>query len=870
MKPLRRTWSRFLGLFTGSRRESELSDEIAAHIEMQTEDNRKLGMTPAEARRAALLRFGGVEATKESYRDQRGVPVLETLAKDMRFAFRSLRKSPDFAAAAILSLALGIGAATAIFSIADTVLLRSLPYPEPQRLVTVSLGGAIPAPAQILFQREGRSLERSALFTSYWFNLPSQSEPERIPGARVSASLFDLLGVKPELGRTFTPEEDVDGRDKVVVIGDALWKRRFGADPGILGRTVRLNDAPYTIIGVMPPGFRFPEGPEHHVSVGPFPPAEMWRPMALVEWEQTCMGCYNFAMLARLRRGVTPQQASTELSGILKRQVHGEDIEPVDVLSLHRAVTGKVRTPLVILLASVGLTLLIACVNVANLLLARGLRRGEEIAIRLSLGATRWRIVQQGLMEAFALACCAALLAFPFAWAGIRGLVALAPAGIPRIGDVSPDPRLFAFALLLALATSVVFGITPALLLARQAPGTAMKAGTRVIGGAPSRVRAALVVAECALSLVLLVGSALLVRSFAAISRVPIGFRPEHVLTMQLSLPEARYDDHARTAIIAQLAERCGVLPGVTGAAAVSTLPLTGEAEGWGVRIEGDTNRDHFVMARARAVTPGYFRTLGTRLIAGREFAASDNGTNRVAVVSATLARELWPGDPQPLGRRLQGRPPITVVGIAEDTHASGLDAEVRPYLYIPFSQWSSGGEFALAIRTAGNPATLARAVKAEVWKIDRDQPVTHVSLMQKLVDDSVATRRFPTVLMILFAGFSVVLAAIGIYGMLSYSVAQRTQEIGIRMALGAQRSAVVGKIVAHACSLAVVGALFGLAAAWRLTRLLGSLLFGVAATEVAIFAACAALLVAVAIVASVIPARRAAKLEPVRCLRYE
>jgi len=750
MRPLRRCWNRFLGLFAGSRRETELSDEIAAHIEMQTEDNCKLGMPPAEARRAALVRFGGVEATKESYREQLGLPRLETLVKDIRFAVRTLRKSPEFSAAAILSLALGIGAATAIYSV---VLLRSLPYPELSRLVTVSIDGAIPAPMKEILHRESRSIERSALFTSWWFNLPGQGGPERVPAARVSAEIFDLLGVRPQLGRTFTTEEDVEGRDNVVVIGDALWKRRFGGDPGVLGRAVRLNDKVYTIIGIMPPGFRFPEGPEHHAYVGPFPPAEMWRPMALVKWEQTCMGCFNFAMLAQLRRGATPAEAAAELDAIVRRHTPPHPGPTgLTILSLQDAVTQKVRAPVLILLAAVAMALLIACVNVANLLLARGLRRQEETAVRLSLGATRWRIVQQGLIEALTLAVCAGLLALPISWAAIRGLVALAPVGTPRIEDVSPDPRLFAFALCLALATTLIFGIVPAVLMASRAPGSAIKTGARSIGGR-SRLRAALVIAECALSLVLLVGSGLLAKSFLAVSRVHLGFRPENVLTLQLSLPEARYDDSHRVSAIDNLLARCRELPGVTGAAAVSTLPLSGEAEGWGLVAEDHPARDRDITARARGITPGYFRTIGTKLIAGRDFTDSDKPSNPVAILSVAAARALWPGVAQPLGRRILDRPPVTVVGIVEDTHASGLDAAVRLYIYEPFSEFVSS-DFALTIRTASDPLSLAKAVKAEVRKIDKDLPVTHVAAMTQVVADSIAPRRFEAVLMTLFAAF--------------------------------------------------------------------------------------------------------------------
>lgn len=872
MRLLRRTWKRFIGTFGGPRDDAQMADEIEAHLQMQTEDNLRLGMSPKEARRAAVLKFGGVESVKESYRDQRGLPRIETFGQDVRYAFRSMRKNPDFAAAAILSLALGIGATTAIFSVADSVLFRSLPYLQPERLATVSVDGAVSAPLYELFRREARSIERAALFTNWSFNLAGQGEPERIPAARVSAELFRLLGVMPELGRTFTADEDQTGRENVVLIGDGLWKRRFEGDPNIVGRTLILNDAPHTVIGVMPPGFQFPEGPEHHATVGPFPPAEMWRPMALVDWERTCGGCFNFGMLVRQRPGVSTRETTAELTEILlnRQGRHGSpQTSMVTVRNLQDAVIGQVRTPILILFGAVTLALLIACLNVANLLLARGLRRREEIAIRLSLGATRTRIAQQGFTEALTLAVCAAGLALPIAWASVRGLVAIAPAGIPRIATATVDARMFAFSLCLALLTAVLSGIAPAVLTARRGPGEAMKTSVRTATVAPSRLRTALVVSEFALSLVLLVGSGLLARSFLTVSHIPLGFRAENVLTMQLSLPDTRYDDRRRAALIDRLISNCSALPGVTVAAATSTLPLTGEAEGWGLLAEENPNREDYTMARTRAITPGYFRALGIRVRAGREFNDNDRGTRPVAIVSETAARRLWPGVADPVGRRLLGKPPMTVVGIVDDTHASGVDAEVRPYLYVPFWQFAPP-EFAVVVRSAANPLSLVNPVKTEIWRIDKDQPVTHVAVMKQIVADSIAPRRFQATLMTLFASFAMVLAAIGVYGVLSYAVAQRTQEIGIRMALGASRWSVVAGVLKQASILAVAGAALGLIAAFRLAPLLRSLLYGVEVTDQSIFLGCAVLLVGVALVASIIPARRAARLDPIACLRYE
>ncbi|MBZ5500176.1 MAG: ABC transporter permease [Acidobacteriia bacterium] len=871
MKQFRRGWKRLVGAIAGSRRESELAAEMEMHLQMQTEDNLKLGMSPQEARRAAILKFGGIESVKERYREQRGLPVLEAWGKDMRHAFRSMRRNPGFAAAAILSLALGMGATTAIFSVADSVLLQSLPYAQPERLTTVSVDGAISAPLYEAFRREARSIEHAALFTSWYFNLAGQGEPERIPAARVSAELFDVLGVAPALGRTFSADEDQRGRENVVVIGDGLWKRRFGGDPNVIGRTLTLNDAPNTVIGVMPPGFRFPEGPEHHATVGPFPPAEMWRPMALLDWERTCKGCFNWGMLVRLRPGVNERQAAAELTSILAHQVHPRnvaDLPEVTVLNLQGAVTGKVRSPIMILLGAVVLALLIACVNVANLMLARGLRRREEIAIRLCLGATRRRLVQQGFTEALTFALCAAGLAVVLAWAAVRIFISIAPAGLPRIEDVAIDLRMFGFTLCLAVATAVLFGIAPAVLTARGTPGETMKIGGRTIS-APSRLRSALVATELALSLVLLVGCGLLAKSFVTVLQIPLGFRAENVLTMRTTLPSKRYDDHLRATLIERLISNCSAHPGVISAAATSTLPLTGESEGWGLLAEDNPNREAYVMTRVRAVTPGYFRTLGIRLRAGREFNENDRGTTPVAIISESAARRLWPGVANPIGRRLLDKPPMTIVGIVEDTHASGIDAEIRPYLYLPFWQFSPP-EFAVALRSASDPTPLVSAVKAEIWRIDKHQPVTDVAGLKQIVSDSIAPRRFEASLMTVFAVFALLLAAIGIYGVLSYSVAHRTREIGIRMALGATCRRVVADVVKQAGILAIAGAAIGLVAAFRLAPLLRSLLYGVDVAEKSIFIGAAGLLVAVALIASIMPARRAAKLDPAECLHYE
>jgi predicted permease len=870
MRILRRTWKRLTGTFASARRERELAAEMEAHLEMQTADNLARGLSQAEARRQALLKFGGVESAKESYRDQRGLPQLETLAQDTRYAFRAMRKSPGFTAVAVLSLALGIAATTAIFSIVNSTLLAPLPYGDPARLVTISLDGAMTAPLFDSFRHDARSLEQAALFVNVSLNLAGSGDPERVQAARVSAGLFNLLAAKPRLGRTFTAAEDQQGSDAVVVIGDGLWKRRFGGDPRVLGRKVIVNGVPQTIVGIMPPGFQFPDGPELPYSVGQFPPAQMWRPMALVDWERPCTGCFNFGMIARLRRGVPPEAARAELLAILQRVSpetrNGATGPDLAVRTLRDAISSQTRKPVFILFGAVAVALLIACVNVANLLVARGLRRRAEIAMRISLGAARTRIVRQLLTESLVLAVCSAALAIPLAVVGIRALIAIAPAGIPGIAAATLDARVLAFALALALLTTLLFGTAPALATAHRDPVDALRSGGRGVAGTRSRLRPALIVAEFALSLVLVVAASLLAKSFVTVARTPLGFHAENVLTMRLDLPDTKYHDRRRAAFIDQLTANCAALPGVISAAAVSMLPLTGGGEGWSLVAADNPNQEDYTQLRVRAITPAYFRTLGIRVMAGREFTANDRGADPVAIVSATAGRKLWPGVANPIGRRLNKN---RLVGIVDDTRASGLDAEVRPYLYIPFWQFAPE-EFSLAVRSAADPAALAAAAKSEIWRLDKDQPITHVAVMRQVVADSIAPRRFQAVLMGLFAAFALLLAAVGIYGVVAYSVAQRTHEIGIRMALGASRADILAGVLFRAGALALAGAALGLVAAFELTPLLRSLLYEVNAVEPSVFAASALLLIAVAVLAGLLPAFRAARVDPMVCLRYE
>ncbi len=817
--------------------------------------------------------------------------------QDLRYGARMLWKSPVVTLVAVAALALGIGANTAIFSVVNTVLLRPLPFAEADRLVMVwdthplgrKLGyDYIPSSNGSFaeFQEQGETFEQLAALDFWTVNLTGRNEPERIEGTQVSPSLFPLLRAQPMLGRAFTPEEEKQGAARVVIMSHGLWQRRFGGDANILGQAVTLDGEQYEVVGVMPPNFTFPQN-SGLPAYFPFAlKTDLWTPRVLTEEERQNRGSHHIAVIGRLKPGSTLQQAQAELTTIARRleQQYPDDLKDfgATVLPLREQVIGKSRVAILVLLCVVAFVLLIACANVANLLLARAAARQKEVAIRTALGASRGRVIRQLLTESVLLAFIGGALGVLLAMWGVDLLIALSPGDIPRTGEIGIDGRVLGFTFGVSLLTGLIFGLAPALQASKQDLHEALKEGGRggTTGPRRARVRSALIVSEVALALVLLVGAGLLVRSFFKLRNVSPGFDPENVLTLNVPLPGTRYKEGARTSAFYQrLIERVKALPGVESVGAVSHLPLTGAEELDGFNIEGRPSPDsgeNVQTADFRVVSTDYFRAMKIPLLSGRYFTEQDTAdAPGVIVIDETLARRFFPNE-DPLGKRIDesgspnGRGFLTIVGVVAGIKHSSLDAEPKPAMYVSYLQ-SPWLDMTLAVRTGGAGAeNLAGAVRQEVWALDKDQPVARVVTLESLFAKAVAPQRFQMMLVGLFAAVALLLSVVGIYGVMAYSVTQRTHEIGIRMALGAQRGDVFKLLMSQGMTQALVGIVIGLAGAFALTRLMSSLLFGVSATDPLTFGGVALLLAAVALLACYVPARRAMKVDPMVALRYE
>jgi predicted permease len=858
----------------------EIDEEMRFHIEMRAEENVRAGMTHDEARRDAERRFGGLTRMKEQGYDVRGGRWLETFWRDCRYGARSLRKSPGFTLVAVLTLALGIGATTAIFSVMNAVMFRPLPYPEADRLVYVGQqyrsGLAGSGEPKFLFWREqSRSFEALACYSGFGGaggNLAGGAEAEHVRGVRVSEDFFRALGVYPVLGRAFTREEDTAGGARVAILSDGLWQRSFGKDEGLIGKTVTLNGTPTTVVGVMPPQFRFSSDPDLFVPMKA-------RPGANVD--------PNAEVVGRLKPGVSREQAEAELKGIAERYraafpLHMSEGESVGVKPYQDLFTEGVAKYLWIVLGAVTFLLLIACANVANLQLARAASRRREIAMRMALGAAGGRIVRQLLTEGLLLALAGGAAGlFLAAWI-TQLLTALIPSGLlPRFAEVGVDWRVLAFTLAAAVATGLLFGTAPAWQARRVDVNASLKENTGKGAAARGRLRGALVVAEVALSLVLLVGAGLLIRTFTNLLGVTPGFDPRNVLTFQVDLNGERYDTVAETAAFYRDAlERIGRLPGVEAAAITNKLPLDWQ---FNMPVVFPDRADQTQSVQVRMVSPDYFRAMRIDLRQGRAFdVADDLSAPPVAVVNEAFARRFYEGR-DTLARQFSvGRgvddPVRQVVGVVGDVKQQGLDRPAPAMVFVPVQQASDKllatvrtfTSTHFVVRTTVEPTSLAPVVKRQLAELDAALPPSRFSTMEDIAARSIASQRFNMWLLGSFAAVGLLLAAVGIYGVMSYTVAQSTREIGIRMALGAQAGAVLKLITRQGMTLTLIGMAIGVAASLALTRLMGSLLYGVAANDPATLVANALLLTAVSLVACYIPARRATRVNPLIALRYD
>ena len=807
---------------------------------------------------------------------------METLIKDIRYGVRMLVRNPGFTIVSVIALALGIGANVAIFSVVNGVLLRPLPFGEPERLMMVR-ETKIPqfpefavSPGNFLeWKKQNTVFERLVAFAGSGFNLIGTGDPERLIGLKVTEGFFAMLGAQPQLGRDFLVEEDQPGRNNVVVLSHGLWQRRFGGDPKILNQAITLSGQSYTVIGVMPETFRFGGGDEV---------TELWTPMAFTAQEAQNHGGHYVAAMGKLKPGITSDQANSEMStiaGRLTAQFPGTNTGwDVKIIPLLEYSVRTIKPALLVLLVAVAFVLLIACANVANLLLARAAGRQREIATRTALGAGRWRIVRQLLTESMLLSLVGGVVGLLLAKWGTDLLLTLAPSDLPRMSNVSIDDRALAFTVAITFLTALIFGLVPALQASKPNLNETMKDAGRgsTEGGRRKFIRSTLVVLEVASALVLLVGAGLLIKSFWRLQKVDPGFNPDNALTAVVSLPKNKYPEGSQKVLFfQQLIERVSALPGVQAAGAAHVVPMTGDDYVLSFEIDGrpPLPPGSSQSTNYYSVTADYFKAMGIPLRRGRVFTERDTKDSPpVAVINETMVQKIFPNE-DPIGKRItfddRDKNPrwFEIVGIVGDVKQYGLDQPTTMQTYEPYTQ-QPPDSMMLVVRSAVDPTNLSAAIRSEVLKLDKEQPTTYIKTLNQYFAISVAQQRFSVVLLGIFAVVALVLAAVGIYGVLSYAVTQRTHEIGIRMALGAGQRDVFRLVVGRGMLLSVIGVVGGLVAAFGLTRLMASLLFGVTATDAVTFASVAGVLLSIALLACYIPARRATKVDPLVALRYE
>jgi putative ABC transport system permease protein len=870
----------FRNSFHRAQVDSDLDAEIDAHVQMLTDENLSSGLTPEAARRQALLEVGGVEKVKSEVREARAGQWLEQLWQDLRYAARILRKSPSFTAMAVLTLGLGIGANTAMFSVIDRVLLQPPPFSDPSRVAVVfqkqpnGNTNIFSTPDFLEWKRQAGPVSKMGALVSDSRTLGTRDGVERIAGWQVSSEIFSVLGVAPALGRPFTAAEDLPGAGNFIVISDSLWRTRFQSDPGILGSKLSLDGDPYTVIGIMPHGFRVFSDEEQY-----------WRPLQLKTQDAATASrsVHWIFAIARLDSGSPIRKAQSALDAVAAR-LHRDDPNGdagfgVNLKSYQETVTGEVREPLLLLMGCVGFVLLIACSNVANLLLARGTARRLEMSIRAAIGAQRSRVVRQLLTESVLLALLGGVLGLVLAGAAVKVLLALHPSSIPNVETVSLNTTVLAFTMVICLSVGILFGILPALATSRVDVSHALREVSRGTSRAGGRHRVALVVIETALASILLIGAGLSLKSLWKVSQVDPGFNPNGLLTFRISAPASAAKDPFL--FYQQVVQRVSALPGVQAAVVARNIPMSGTDPSMPVGVDGQAPQvtDGQTVTRLRLIGPGYFRSFQTPLLRGREFTDSDTAASQpVAIVSQSLAQRYWPTQ-NPLGRTLKPNiadaPWYTVIGVAADVRHLGLDTDVEPTAYYPYTQIARSlaplaERFTTVVIRSSNPASVAGAVRGAVAEVDKTVPVYDMRTMDDMLLDDGSLRRFDMSLFGAFAGLALLLAAIGVYGVMAYSVAQRTREIGIRMALGATRRDILRLVVGQGVNMALAGVAAGVAGAFGLTRLMAALLYQVSPTDVWTFVLVSLTVVTLILLACYVPSRRATLVDPNLALRCE
>lgn len=873
---LHRISSLFRNLFRNKHAELDLDEEMHAHLDMLIDEKLAAGMDLENARRFARLELGEIDLVKANVREVRMGAMLEQVWQDSRYAVRMLRKDPGFTVVAVVTLALGIGANTAIFSVVNGVLLRALPYREPSRLAMIWHNNTRESKSQdwmayqtlLDLREQNTTFEDVAGITLLWrFGLATDEGQETLQGYWVSAQFFSLLGFEPARGRAFLPKEDKPGGSPAVILSHHMWQNTFGADPNMIGRTITLDGRATPVVGVMPAGFRFmddadlwmPLGQDPFVSRGP-------RSVRIV------------SAIGRLGPGATLSQGRTEMSAIAGRlaQAYPDTNSGLDanVVQLQEQIVGKIRPALLVLLGAVGFVLLITCTNVANLLVARATARETEIAVRMALGGGRSRLVRQLLTESVVLGLVGGAAGMMLALGGLRLLRSFGPAELPRMQEISIDGNVLGFTLAASVLTGVIFGLLPAFQVLRTNLGNSLKGGSRATKGG-GRSRSVLVVTEVALALVMLVGAGLMIRSFARLMRVDPGFNSDHLLTLQMDVPPAYgATPEKRIALYDEIFERLEALPGVKAAGGVTRLPL-GAGSSTRLEIEGHpVASGEEPEVELRRASTNYFQAMGIPLREGRTFTKQDGpAAPRVAIINEVTAKRFWPNE-EPMGRHVRfagdsNAPWFTVIGIIGDIKHFGLDLQAPAELYTSFDQGPPGGP-RLAIRTSADPAGLITAVRGELRSIDKQIAISQVETMDNIVSKSTADRRFQAVLLGAFAVLALALAMIGIYGVMAYGVAQRTHELAIRIALGAGRVDVLRLVLGQGMRLVIIGVAIGLAGAFGLTRFLRTLLFETGPTDPITFVGVSLLLALVALLACYVPARRASRVDPIAGLRHQ